>query len=222
MAFAAAILSGPIGSRQLPMVAFINAMLPRMAAPRETEIKFVLQDLEDMQRRLKRAGFRRQTPRTHEMNTLYDLPTGEMRARGEVLRLREFGGEWKLTHKSRGKEGRHKSRIEHETSIGDGKCAENILAALGYQPSFRYEKFRSEWTDGVGHVVLDETPIGNFGEIEGSPRWIDRTARALDVCRTDYLTASYVYLFLEWKRRTGNPARNMTFKEIAAGRSAQR
>ena len=28
-----------------------------------------------------------------------------------------------------------------------------------------------------GHVVVDETPIGNFGEIEGPSRWIDRTAK---------------------------------------------
>jgi len=44
-----------------------------------------------------------------------------------------------------------------------------ILRALGYAPSFRYEKFRAEWTDGKGQVVVDETPIGDFCEIEGSP-----------------------------------------------------
>ena len=29
-------------------------------------------------------------------------------------------------------------------------------------------KIRYEWSDGKGHVVVDETPIGNFGEIEGA------------------------------------------------------
>ena len=53
-----------------------------------------------------------------------------------------------------------------------------ILRALGFAPTFRYEKFRAEWSDGKGHVVVDETPIGNFGEIEGPSRWIDRTAQA--------------------------------------------
>ena len=56
-----------------------------------------------------------------------------------------------------------------------------ILRALGYAPSFRYEKFRAEWTDGKGQVVVDETPIGNFCEIEGAPRWIDATAKKLGV-----------------------------------------
>ncbi len=187
-----------------------------MAGPREIEIKFLLNDLKEMERRLRRAGFRRQTPRTHEMNTLYDLPSGELRARGDVLRLREYRGKWKLTHKTRGKAGRHKSRVENETGVSDGAAMEAILLALGYQPTFRYEKLRTEWTDGAGHVVLDETPIGNFGEIEGPSRWIDRTARSLDLRPADYITDSYVGLFTRWKEQTGSPARHMTFKNVRA------
>ena len=186
-----------------------------MAGPREVEIKFALDDLQPMERRLRRAGFRRVTPRTHEMNTLYDLPSGELRARGEVLRLREYGGRWKLTHKTKGKAGRHKTRVENETAVSDGTQAENILLALGYRPAFRYEKFRTEWSDGTGHVVLDATPIGNYGEIEGPPRWIDRTARALAIDTDNYITESYVALFFAWKQRTGSAAENMTFKETA-------
>src|SRR5690349_24686477 len=108
-----------------------------MPGPREVEIKFVLHDHKDMERRLQRAGFRRQTARTHEMNTLYDLPSGELRERGEVLRLRKYGGKWKLTHKTRGQAGRHKSRVENETGVADGPAAQAILTALGYRPSFR-------------------------------------------------------------------------------------
>jgi len=189
-----------------------------MTAPREVEIKFVLDDVREMERRLKAAGFRRQTPRTHETNTLYDLPSGDLTARGEVLRLREYGGNWRLTHKSKGRPGRHKSRIEHEVTVSDGAHAEGILTALGYRPRFRYEKFRSEWSDGSGHVVLDETPIGAFGEIEGAPRWIDRIARTLGIGSGDYITDSYGLLFLDWKRRTGSPAEHMTFKDVARRR----
>jgi adenylate cyclase class 2 len=64
-------------------------------------------------------------------------------------------------------------------------------------------------------VVLDRTPIGNFGEIEGSPHWIDRTARALGISRKDYITDTYAPMFFEWKRRTGSTAKEMTFKAIA-------
>ncbi len=91
---------------------------------------------------------------------------------------------------------------------------ELILRALGSSPSFRYEKFRAEWTDGKGQVVVDETPIGNFCEVEGAPRWIDTTAKKLAVKPGQYITKNYATLFAEWKQETGIGAKNMTFKEV--------
>ena len=82
-----------------------------------------------------------------------------------------------------------------------------ILRALGYAPTFRYEKYRAVWRGGPGHVVLDETPIGVFGEIEGPARWIDRTARALGITPADYITQTYADLFFAWKRKTGQRRR---------------
>ena len=110
------------------------------------------------------------------MNTLYDLPGEILRSRKELLRIRRYGSEWTLTHKSGTKRGRHSSRVELETAVADGKKMDAILRALGYEPSFRYEKFRAEWADRKGKVVVDETPIGNFCEIEG-PSALDRCHR---------------------------------------------
>jgi len=86
-----------------------------------------------------------------------------------------------------------------------------ILRALGYEPTFRYEKFRAEWSDGRGQVVVDETPIGNFGEIEGAPRWIDQTAKKLGIRPEHYITETYAGLFFAWKRRTRSTAKEMMF-----------
>ena len=185
-----------------------------MASHKEVEIKFWVDDVRALTRKLRTAGFRQITPRTHEMNTLYDLPGQPLRRRGELLRLRRYGKEWLLTHKAKGKVGRHKMREETETKISDGKKMDAILRALGFAPSFRYEKFRAEWSDGKGRVVVDETPIANFGEIEGPPRWIDATAGRLGIQRSDYITLNYAGLFQQWKQRTGSPAREMTFKAI--------
>lgn len=182
--------------------------------PREIEVKFRVDNLRTLSRILREAGFRLETPRTHEMNTLYDQPGQVLRRRKELLRLREFGHSWKLTHKSGGKVSRHSSRTELETSVSDGKKMDAILRALGYSPSFRYEKFRAEWTDGKGQVVVDHTPIGDFCEIEGKPRWIDATAKKLAVSREDYITKNYATLFGEWKQEHQSPATEMTFEAI--------
>jgi adenylate cyclase, class 2 len=183
--------------------------------PNEIEIKFRIEDLTSLSRALKSADFKLVTPFTHEINSLYDLPGQKLRKRGELLRLRKYGEAWVLTHKSKRKPGIHKVRLELETHVENGHQMEAILHALGFAATFRYEKHRAEWTDGIGHVVLDKTPIGNFGEIEGPSRWIDRTAKALGITREHYLTESYVELFLNWKHATGSKATDMTFRAAA-------
>jgi adenylate cyclase, class 2 len=181
---------------------------------REIEIKFRVADVRALARRLRAAGFRLVTPRTDEINTLYDLPGDVLRARRELLRLRRYGSVWTLNHKSGGKKGRHSSRVERETGVADGKKMDAILRGLGYSPTFRYEKFRAEWTDAKGNVVVDETPIGNFCEIEGRPRWIDATAKMLRVAPGDYITKNYATLFTDWKQATRSAAQEMTFNAV--------
>jgi adenylate cyclase class 2 len=182
--------------------------------PTEVEIKFLVADLRRLTRALRAAGFRVSERRAHESNVLYDLPGQVLRKRGELLRLRKYGKSWLLTHKGRGQVGRHKSRTETETPVAGGERMDAILRALGFEPTFRYEKFRTGWSDGQGHVLVDETPIGNVGEIEGAPGWIDRTARALGVSEREYITDSYVRLFFAWKARTGSAAEEMTFQAV--------
>jgi len=190
--------------------------------PREVEIKFRVARLPPLHAKLRAAGFRLKTPRTHEMNTLYDLTGGVLRARKELLRLRKYGDIWTLTHKSGAKRARHSSRVEVETEVADGRQMDTILRALGYEPTFRYEKFRAEWADSKGKVVVDETPIGTFGEIEGPARWIDGTARKLNVAQKDYITKNYATLFLDWKHHSGSTADEMTFTALAKVRGTQK
>lgn len=184
-----------------------------MSTQKEIEIKFVVTEVDTLSRKLEASGFYLATSRTHEMNVLYDSPDDSLRKRGELLRLRKYGQEWKLTHKCRSEGGKHKTREETESSVGDGEKMEAILAKLGLQQQFRYEKFRTEWTDGQGEVVIDETPIGNFAEIEGAPEWIDKTAESLGVAQRDYITQSYAELFDMWRRKANSQAGNMTFQE---------
>jgi len=184
-----------------------------MASDREVEIKFRIADIQALTDRLQEAGFRQITPRTHELNTLYDQ-RGKLRRRGALVRLRQYGPRWTLTYKDKSKAtpGRHKSRREIETRVENGEAAARIIEALGFEPSFKYEKYRSEWTDGQGHVVLDETPIGNYGEIEGPAEWIDITAERLEITHDQYITQSYSELFLAWKRKTRSKAQHMLFE----------
>jgi len=181
--------------------------------PDEVEIKFVVEDVPALEERLRILGFHLQTPSRHEMNTLFDTARGTLRKGGQLLRLRHYGSIWILTHKARGPRGIHKTRAETETEVADGESMRAILLALGYRETFCYEKFRAQWRDAEGHVVVDRTPIGDVAEIEGPPEWIDSTAERLGIDPKQYITKNYAELFREWKRRTRSSAQNMTFAE---------
>ena len=186
----------------------------------ETEIKFRVADLDALRRRLETAGFHVETQRSFESNVLYDTPDRQMRARTEILRIRRYAGKWKLTHK-RLPDGhlateRHKHRIETETDVSDGEALAEVFRSLGLAVAFRYEKWRTEWSDGQGHCVVDETPIGNYAELEGTSDWIDSVSERLGVEAAEHLTLSYGRLFDLWRQEHGSTAEDLTFAAIEA------
>ena len=186
----------------------------------ETEIKFAVDDIAELASRLEGASFRLETPRTFESNVLWDTPDRQLRARTEIVRIREYGGRWTLTHKRVPDDGpgedRHKHRLETETAIENGEALAEVFRSIGLVPAFRYEKWRSEWSDGEGHCVVDETPIGNFAELEGEPEWIDRVAHALGVSPSQYMILSYGRLFEQWRDEHNARAEHLTFEDVAA------
>jgi adenylate cyclase, class 2 len=213
----------------------------------EIELKFPIADLAHLQSLLPGLGFLLDTPRTFEHNTLYDTPARALRESRQLLRIRRYGELWTLTHKSvppqspdsdPNASARYKVRIETETQLSDGPALGVIFEQLGYSPVFRYEKFRTEWSQVTStiegplfsgllasglptpnshcHLVIDETPIGDYAELEGPPAWIDETLAKLGVDPNACLTESYGKLFLAWKERTSSSAENLTFEEISA------
>jgi adenylate cyclase class 2 len=192
----------------------------------EIELKFPVVNSETLQARLSHLGFHLVTPRTYEHNILFDTPARDLRAKRQILRLREYGGIHTLTHKrlddSSSDTSRYKIRIETETTVSDPHALAEIFAQLGYQPAFIYDKYRTEFstldpaTNTIPHLVIDETPIGTYAEVEGPTDWIDRTLAQLNIDPATCLTDSYGKLFLDWKQRTGSPAENLTFAEIAS------
>jgi adenylate cyclase class 2 len=195
----------------------------------EIELKFPISDPAEFQSLLPQLGFQLETPSTFEHNTLFDTPGRDLRAGGQLLRVRQYGSLCILTHKR--KPGtqepvdttRYKVRIETETTVSEGPALVSILDQLGYVPVFTYEKYRSEWSHTTGsgseiaaHLVIDETPIGTYAELEGPTAWIDQTLADLNIDPATCLTDSYGKLFLDWKALTSSPAENLTFAEVSS------
>ncbi len=180
----------------------------------EIEIKLRLPGkLGKIRSTLHSAGFRLLKPRLHEFNILFDNSKRSLRHHGKLLRLRRAGLHRFLTYKGPSEPSRYKKRQEIEIDLHNGEGLDEIFTHLGYRPVFRYEKFRTEYAKPrvEGKIMLDETPIGNYLEIEGSPRWIDRTARALGFKKADYITRSYGYLYLAYCRERRVAPKDMLF-----------
>ena len=188
-------------------------MKGRKRADRENEIKLPLSSAASGRRLLRKAGFRVTRPRAFEANTIFDTPERRMLTSRSLVRVRQVRGEGELTYKGPPEGGgQHKSRVEIESRVDAGAMAQ-ILEAMGFAPVFRYEKFRTEFARPreSGEAMLDETPVGTFLELEGPPRWVDRTARALGFTPADYITASYGRLYRDACARRNVTPSDMVF-----------
>jgi adenylate cyclase class 2 len=179
----------------------------------ETEIKLAMKDVRSARRLLRRQGFVVYQPRIFEANTLFDTPELSLHYTSRLLRIRQAGRVATLTYKGVPQTGKHKSREELELEIGSAPAMTAIVERLGYRRVFRYEKYRTEFHQPrrAGVAMLDETPVGVYLELEGTPHWIDRTARRLGFQECDYITASYGRLYLEWCAANQCRPGDMTF-----------
>jgi len=164
----------------------------------EREIKLRVSGPEAAREAVARLGGTISRRRHFEDNVLFDDGRGRLNGGGCVLRLRRrspgsavltFKGEKSVVDGVR-------SRPETESEVADPDAVQSILAGLGFEPRFRYQKFRESFAWRDVEVEIDETPIGTFLEIEGPIATIHAAAEALGRRPEDYITDSYVGLFL--------------------------
>ncbi|MGD0499535.1 MAG: class IV adenylate cyclase [Bryobacteraceae bacterium] len=179
---------------------------------RETEIKLAAPDAAAGRALLRRAGFRVSKRRVLETNTVFDTADRALARSACLLRVRAAGRRATLTFKGPPEVSKHKSREELELEIAGARAMTAIVQRLGFQPVFRYEKYRTEYRRAGGLATLDETPIGVYLELEGAPAWIDRTARQMGFTEDQYITASYAGLYFESRRRLGTEPGDMVFE----------
>lgn len=181
---------------------------------REIEVKVPVADMAGLVETLHARGYAESRTRHFEQNTIYDTPDGSLRARGELIRLRRAGDDCIFTFKGRASVAKHKEREEIESRLADPEAFALILNRLGYIQTFRYEKYRTEWSrpGQSGVVMLDETPIGIFIELEGPPEWIDGEASALGFSESNYTNLSYARLYEQHCRARGIEPSHMVFE----------
>lgn len=190
--------------------------------PIEIEAKMRLDDRDALVARLRAAGA------THaadlaEVNTFYDHPDGSLAQGDRALRLRteitspgtpNASTRVILAHKGPRAPGPLKSREESELVVASAHDADRLLRALGYRPSFTFEKRRTRYTLDACLVELDELPrLGHFVEIEGpSAEQVYATRDKLGLADVPLIQSSYIALLQEHLRGSGETTEAVRFE----------
>jgi adenylate cyclase class 2 len=183
---------------------------------REIEVKFYINDIASLERRLVGLGATQERERTRELNLRFDTRFGILQRRMQLLRLRKDHSVH-LTYKGRSRvvDG-VLSRQEIEFELSDFEAAKRLLEVLGFRVVVIYEKFRTTYRlDGL-EITLDELPYGDFVEIEGEgDTQIRSIAEKLGLDWGAAVESNYLVLFQELKKRLGLKFRDLTFENFA-------
>lgn len=161
-----------------------------------------------------------ETPRHFEDNWLLDSDQKQLGQKLAVLRIRQSGKTGSMTYKEKpapnAADSQFKKRIEIETALDDPASALTIFERLGFNAWFRYQKYRTVYRANLPnanslHVMFDETPIGNFIELEGEENAIVEAVNLLGVSREAYVLESYIALQAAECARQGKPFTDMIF-----------
>ena len=178
----------------------------------ETEIKIRIEDPAGFCRQLRTWNPETLSERHFEDNHLIDFPDRKLQSSHCLLRVRLTEKRSLLTYKGPPRQGSiFKTREELETDLADGPAVLQVLERIGMRVWFRYQKYREEYALDDVHVAVDETPIGNYVEFEGSEEAIQNLAHKMGINEEKFLSSSYYALYVEYCRERGEDPKFMTF-----------
>jgi len=168
--------------------------------PVEYEVKLPGEP-EALREQLAQLGAEPCSPRLLEDDLVLDTASRTLASAAQVLRLRRRGKDYLLTHKGPvADDVSVKAREEWQTPVEDGVAMLAVFERLGYEVAIRYQKYRTLYMIGDVVASLDETPLGCFVELEGTPAEIERLAGEIGYKPGSFEVRSY----LEIHRARGN------------------
>ena len=137
---------------------------------KEVEVKLLDVNPSSVEQRLVDLGAEKKFSGLLKVN-YFDKESGEIREKGDLLRVRQFGDErTEVCYKTNKRvEDGFKVCDEYHLSGGSFEEAVNLFENLGYRVTCAYEKRRTTFIHGDLEIVIDEYPeIPPFVEIEGT------------------------------------------------------
>lgn len=189
-----------------------------MATTLEIEVKIACDNLDS----LNEAGLELELkrPRHFEDNWLMDWPDRTLLKQGAALRVRSVEGEGWVTYKGEVEESatsplKVREEIEAETSAPQRMV--EMLERIGMERAFRYQKYRTIYSAALNgshlNITFDETPMGNFIEIEGDESGVLRALELAGFSSCEIIRESYPELQAARCRERGVDLEDLIFRD---------
>ena len=161
----------------------------------EIEVKFYLHDPNSVRRRIVDLNARCHG-RFFETNLCFDDSQNSLNKSNALLRLRK-DKKATLTYKSipPGDSKDFKIFNELEVDVSDFTTMTQILEAIGFHATQKYEKWRETFTLGDTYFCLDTMPFGDFLEIEGQKKDIRHFSDLLGLNWNERILLNYLEIF---------------------------
>jgi predicted adenylyl cyclase CyaB len=175
---------------------------------REIEVKAVLPDVEEAERRLRDAGAKLEFRGALE-DRRYDTEDGALAERGEVLRIRTYRSpksveaslDWKGPS---GTEKGYKVREEIATPVNDPAALAELLERLGYEVVREVDRQIIQYRVAGAMVRIEIYPrMDTLVEVEGEPDAIEAAIDLLGMNRGEFGSDTLAAFVTRFERRTG-------------------
>ncbi len=185
-----------------------------MPSNKEIETKIKVSNINSLLEILNTPPFSVVKERYFENNWCYDFDDKRLTKKDILLRLRKINNTITITlkgptYKNKG----IKHRKEWEVVVSDGNNIKIIFRNIGLKKIFGYQKYRTVFKYKDSLICLDETPIGNFLELEGKEEEIMEIASLLGYSINDFIPLSYSSLFKIFKKAFNLKCKDMIFQK---------
>ena len=157
---------------------------------KELKFKILKKDINKFKALIKEFGGALIMQRSLEETTMYDNPSGVLKAEDARLRLRG-GAVNSISYKRVLSREKIKQEIEFESEVENLLELEKILNECGFSKKSGYQRYRTIWKIGEVKIFLDEFSFGSYVEIEGKAKEITKMAGKLNFNIEENLTGSY-------------------------------
>ncbi len=165
--------------------------------PTETEVKIRIDAVEPIKQKLLEMKAELYKKRAVQTDSYFGNKT--MKKKGQTLKIRDNA---LLIYKGPSqKKNNIRSNEEIEIMVDNAAYLKQLLEQLGYLQYWKKERYRESYLVNMTQICIDETPIGNFIEIEGKKENIIDIAKQLGFSQKKFIADSYGKLWKEFAKK---------------------